>query len=37
MNDEPIAILDRMTKKEQTDTDIKILRDWLSSGKKMVS
>jgi Effector-associated domain 10 len=37
MNDELIAILDRIAKKEQTDADIQILRDWLSSGKKLVS
>jgi Leucine-rich repeat (LRR) protein len=37
MNDELIAILDRITKKEQTDADMKILRDWLGSGKKLVS
>jgi Effector-associated domain 10 len=37
MNDELIAILDRITKKQQTDADIKILRDWLNSGKNLVS
>jgi Leucine-rich repeat (LRR) protein len=37
MNDELIAILDRIAKKEQTDADIQILRDWLSRGEKLVS